>query len=36
MTDAFIQKKKKKMTLGWVVHGKKTPRWAAGGIHPWI
>jgi hypothetical protein len=22
------------MTLGWVVEGEKTPRWAAGGIDP--
>ena len=24
----------KKMTLGWVVYGEETPRWAAGGIDP--
>jgi len=24
----------KKMILGWVVDGEKTPRWAAGGIDP--
>ena len=29
-----VFKAKKKMTLGWVVDGEKTPRWAAGGIDP--
>ena len=28
------QQNKKKTTLGWVVDGEKTPRWAVGGIDP--
>jgi hypothetical protein len=30
----IFRKKKKKMTLGWVVNGEKTPRWPVGGIDP--
>jgi hypothetical protein len=35
----LITPRKKKTTLGWVVDGEKTPRWAAGGIdppRPWV
>jgi hypothetical protein len=30
----IIVQKRKKMTLGWVVDGEKTPHWAARGIDP--
>jgi len=32
--DEMMMMEKKKMTLGWAADGKKTPRWAAGGIDP--
>jgi hypothetical protein len=30
----FVDQKKRKMTRGWVVKWRKTPRWAAGGTGP--